>query len=133
MSAADRHGVEKVPERFEYEALTPIWEEALRSEPEDLGTLSWLGHAYTRLGRIEEGLAIDLRLTALRPEDPVARYNLACSYALLRRLDEAFESLDAAVDLGYRDPAHLSEDPDLDPLRSDPRFTEIVARLRVES
>lgn len=116
-------------ERIEMAALTPIYEEALAADPGDLGAIHFLGHAYTRLGRHEEALRMDERLTELLPEDAVARYNLACSYALLGRRDEAFEALEHSIRLGYREPDHMREDPDLEPIREDPRFAEIVTRL----
>ena len=114
---------------LEYRALLPLYESAIEEDPEDLPALYWLGHAYTRLGKHEEGLEMDLRLTALRPEDETARYNLACSHALVGNREEAFETLEEAIRLGYREPAHMREDPDLASIREDPRFREILERL----
>ena len=45
------------------------------------------GNNLTLKGRYVEGLQIDRRLIQLRPNDPLAHYNLACSYALLKRTD----------------------------------------------
>ncbi len=116
-------------DRLEFEALAPVYEDALRRDPDDLDALVWLGHAYTRLGRIADGLAVDLRLTALLPDDPTARYNLACSYALSGRPDDAFATLDHAARLGYREVEHIRQDEDLAPLRADPRFAAFLERL----
>lgn len=116
-------------EIYEYRNLVTIWEEALRQSPDDPRVLAWLGHAYTRLGRIEEGLEIDYRLTGLFPGDAIARYNLCCSLSLLERTDQAFEELEKAIDLGYREVDQMRLDPDLVALRADPRFEEIVKRI----
>ncbi len=116
-------------EAFEREALVPVYEEALRGDPDDLQVLAYLGAAYTKLGRHEEALEMDRRLAALAPRDPVVRYNLACSYALLGRIDEAFRELDRAVELGYRDRSHLERDEDLANLRCDPRFAALLDQL----
>ncbi|MHC4473224.1 MAG: TPR end-of-group domain-containing protein [Planctomycetota bacterium] len=116
-------------ERIEMSALTPLYEEALAADPEDLGALYYLGYAYTRLGRHEDGLRMDLRFTALRPEDPVARYNLACSFALLDRHTEAFEALAEAIRLGWSDPDHMRRDPDLASIRNDRRFEALLEEL----
>ena len=69
------------------------------------------------------------KLTVIRPADPTAYYNLACSYALLSQLDNAFAALDRAVSLGYGDVAHMLKDSDLTSLRKDPRFRVFVSRI----
>ena len=43
------------------------------------------GNNLTLKGRYADGLQIDKRLVGLRPQDPLAHYNLACSFALLRK------------------------------------------------
>jgi Flp pilus assembly protein TadD len=114
--------------RFEIEML----EHLLAQGPDDLELLAELGALYTRAGEYEKGLATDRRLVELAPENPVSHYNLACSYALLGQVDQAFASLDRAMARGYRDLEHLDHDTDLDRLRSDPRFALLRAKLAAE-
>lgn len=105
----------------------------LRAETDrrdNLCALVELGAVLTRLRRYEEGLTVDLRLVRMQPDEPIIHYNLACSLALLGRAGEAVEELERAVELGYDDVDHLLKDRDLRTLRSDPRFEEIVRRLR---
>ena len=71
-------------------------------------------------------LQIDKRLVQLRPSDPLAHYNLACSYALLKRPEQALKTLRRAVELGYRDFRYMREDRDLDTVRKDPRFRQLL-------
>ena len=85
-----------------------------------------LGELYTRTGRYREGLAIDRRLVTLRPRDSTAFYNLACSYSLLKEKAHAFTALERAIELGYRDLEHMAADPDLENLRSDPRWNDLL-------
>jgi tetratricopeptide (TPR) repeat protein len=84
------------------------------------------GNNLTLKGRYAEGLQIDKRLVTLRPSDPLAHYNLACSYALLKRPDQAIKTLRRAVELGYRDFRYMREDRDLDSIRHDPRFRQLL-------
>jgi tetratricopeptide (TPR) repeat protein len=84
------------------------------------------GNNLTLKGRYAEGLQIDKRLVHLRPTDALAHYNLACSYALLKRPDQAIKTLRRAVELGYRDFRYLREDRDLDSIRHDPRFRQLL-------
>jgi tetratricopeptide (TPR) repeat protein len=100
----------------------------LQNDPEHVSALQMLGGSLTRLGRHEEALGVDRRLVRLMPSDPVAHYNLACSQSNLGHVDEAFRSLDRALDLGYRDFRFLREDPDLENVRRDPRFKDFLSR-----
>ena len=60
------------------------------------------------------------------PQSPSAHYNLACMHAIRGNLDESFQSLDRAVELGFRREPHIRNDPDLANLREDERFLEIL-------
>jgi tetratricopeptide (TPR) repeat protein len=98
----------------------------LDSNPRHPRALEMLGQALTRIGRHNEALEADLRLARLRPKDPVAFYNLACSYSNLENLDAAFDALRRAFDLGYRDYRHMLRDPDLENVRRDRRFKSLL-------
>ena len=107
-----------------------FFEEALRFSPGDLEVLIALGSAYSRLGNVQKSLEVDLLLVKARPDEPVFHYNLACSYSLTGQLDCAFDSLVNAIRLGYADVEHLTMDRDLDNLKRDGRFREIIAKLQ---
>jgi tetratricopeptide (TPR) repeat protein len=80
----------------------------------------------TLKGRYEEGMAVDKRLIQLRPADYLAHYNLACSFALLKQPDQALKTLRKAVELGYRDFRYMKQDRDLESVRRDPRFKQLL-------
>jgi Flp pilus assembly protein TadD len=98
----------------------------LESNPRDARALEMLGQALTQSGHHDEALEVDLRLASIRPKDPIAYYNLACSYSNLEKLDAAFDALHRAFDLGYRDYRHLLRDPDLENVRRDRRFKNLL-------
>ena len=110
---------------FEQEFL----EHVLSSDPCEESALAVLGYLYTQRKEYDKGLQVDLLLARLRPQDPVVFYNLACSYSLLGRVDEAYGALENAVSMGYRKMAHFLEDPDLARLRDDPRFRGFCLRM----
>jgi hypothetical protein len=60
------------------------------------------------------------------PDDAYTRYNLACALARQGKTDEALSALRKAVESGFGDPAHIARDGDLENLRDDPRFVQIV-------
>lgn len=106
--------------------------EVLRANANHFEALVLLGDAYTRNGDYEKGLEMDLRLSRIKPDNKLVRYNLACSYALTGQKDKAILSLNKAIELGYCDIEHLSQDRDLDAIKSDPRFQDIVKKLSAE-
>ena len=63
----------------------------------------------------------------LLPDDPTWHYNLACSLAYFaNRTEEAFDELETAVDLGFRDRAMIEKDTDLKRLSALPRYKELL-------
>jgi tetratricopeptide (TPR) repeat protein len=98
----------------------------LQRAPDFVDVLRIMGNLLTLRGRYVEGLAIDRRLVQLRPKDPLAHYNLACSLALLKRREQSLQTLRRAVELGYRDFRYMREDRDLDTIRHDPRFRQLL-------
>jgi len=96
----------------------PYFVEAIRVQANNLAAKG----EYTR------ALQLDRRLVRLIPENSIAWYNLACSYAVLGMIDPAFSTLQRSLELGYRYLDRLRKDPDLKILRRDPRFVRLLRR-----
>ncbi len=107
-----------------------IYEYLNEKTPADIETLSALAEVYTRSGQLDEGLQIDLKLIEIDPNNAIVHYNLACSYSLLKRLEESLDQLDIAIQLGYADAGHLDSDPDFANVKSSPRFRSLLASIR---
>lgn len=60
---------------------------------------------------------------------PTAYYNLACTYSLWDKPDEAVKWLKQAYEHGFRDLAHISRDMDLDKIRRTPAFRAAMGEL----
>jgi tetratricopeptide (TPR) repeat protein len=114
----------KADELLDFEIA--FYEKLVSAYPDFADALIPLGNAYTRRGLYEKGLAIDVRLTRLRAGDAIVWYNLACSYSLLNRIEDAFSALRRALDLGYADLDYLRKDPDLHNLRTSSRYRELL-------
>lgn len=107
---------------FELEFFTSI----LDRHPGYVEVLRQLSKLLTLKGRYAEGLQVDRRLVQLCEGDPLAHYNLACRYARLKRPEQCLQVLRKAVELGYRDFRYMHEDRDLEAVRQDPRFRQLV-------
>jgi A/B hydrolase-like, N-terminal domain len=58
-------------------------------------------------------------------------YNGACCLARSGKIDEAFRTLEQAIDLGFfNDIEHLRSDSDFESLRSDPRWSRVLERAQ---
>lgn len=101
----------------------------LQKKPDFYEAMVLLGDLYTRVGRYQDGLAMDEKLYQLDPENPGILYNLACSYSLTNQVDLSFRSLKKAVNCGYDDFRHMEYDTDLENLKKDIRFQKYYANL----
>ncbi len=102
----------------------------LERRPDHREALEAAANHFTALGYYTDGLSLDERLVRLHPSDPGALYNIACSFALVGRPEEALSALSRAVGHGYANHAHMSKDADLASLHADLRFHAILQVLR---
>lgn len=88
-----------------------------------LGPTGMLAVAYVRAGRQPEAQKLIPQLN-----DP---FDLAMAYAALGDTDHALNAISAAIDRREFGAVTLKTDPTFDGLRSDPRFQQQVARLKI--
>lgn len=56
----------------------------------------------------------------------VTQFNIACVYSRLENMDEAFEALERCLKIGFEDYKMVRNDPALENLRKEERFTELI-------
>jgi tetratricopeptide (TPR) repeat protein len=122
----DEKEAEQIYFKFQVEFLGKF----LKTNPNHLHALQDYGHALTHLGRHKEALEVDYKLTQLMPDDPIARYNLACDYSNLNMIEKSLEALEKAIKLGYNDFEFMKSDPDLENLRKDDRFYKLIEKYQ---
>jgi TolB-like protein/Tfp pilus assembly protein PilF len=92
-------------------------------------SLGHLGNAYARAGRVAAARATIARLEENVRRDGVGRYEIALIYIGLGDKQEAFKWLELAYEAHDVGLVYLKIDPCLDPLRSDPRFDDLIRRV----
>jgi Flp pilus assembly protein TadD len=96
-----------------------------------LDVLRCQGQLLSRKGLHKQALAIDRRLVELAPGDGVAHYNLGCSLALVGSSQEAIDALRQALIRGYNDFEYLEADRDLDSLRNNPAYQQLLREFGI--
>ena len=88
----------------------------------------YLGYAFAKAGQREEAQAILNELQ--KTKRYVSPAELAILYAGLSEKDQAFLSLERAFEAHDVQLQYLNADPHFDSLRSDPRFADLIRRMR---
>ena len=91
--------------------------------------LAQLGQVYALSGRIADAEAIIAELESQSKTRHVPSFDRALIFAGLAKRDEAFQWMQRAYDERRSALALLDVEPDIDALRGDPRFDEIVRRV----
>ena len=91
---------------------------------------AWFNLGFTSLQSGDQATAIDAfrRAIELGYRPGTSSYNIACSYALQKNKDAAFEWLERARTAGFDVADHAEDDEDLDALHRDPRWRDVVTR-----
>jgi tetratricopeptide (TPR) repeat protein len=99
------------------------------SRPSDASLLSLLCMAYAFQGKEEEANKILSELKDKRQREYLRPYVLAESYAALGDKDKAITWLEKAYEERDDWIAFIKVDPNLDGLRAEPRFVELLRRV----
>jgi TolB-like protein/DNA-binding winged helix-turn-helix (wHTH) protein len=99
----------------------------------ELHGMSWdpiasLGHAYAKAGRRAEAEKLLVEVQELSKKDKRAMYGVAVIYVALDDKDKALEWLEKGLDAKAVPSRNLKYDANIEPLRSDPRFTDLLRR-----
>ena len=105
------------------------FETSLKLGGEDAGLLAELGQTYAFSGRTAEARHLLHTLQTLSRQRYVLPTFIARMYGALGEKDEAFQYLNRGYSERCWPMVFLKVDPLCDPLRSDPRFSELLKRV----
>ena len=118
------------------EGLAALLEAGVKTEglnPYTVAVRIHLGNSYLERGEHDKALEQYKRALELEPKNSIVHYNIACSYARMKKVEEALDALERSVQCGYRDVDWMEKDADLDNLRDSPRYKALVRRMREEA
>lgn len=102
-----------------------IYEGQLKKVPEDARVRVLLAGDYAIQGRLEEAKREADMAMALRPDDTMIMYNIACAHCLMNNTKDALIALKKSWEGGNRNVAWTRQDPDLAILHGDPEFERL--------
>jgi hypothetical protein len=115
-------------QKGDWKASAAAYEAITKREPQNGRAWYRLGTSYLKQGRLKDAVPAFLKSEAIG-ENPIVRYNLACTYTKMGDSTQAFAWLEKAVAAGYRGTESMKQDEDLAPLRSSAHFASIVRRV----
>jgi serine/threonine protein kinase/Tfp pilus assembly protein PilF len=107
-----------------------VLETHLMNVPEDARGRTILAGDYASLGRIADSDREANLAMALRPNDALVAYNIACMYCNLGRKEDGMRTLRKSWEAGFRDSDWARNDPDLALLHADPEFEKLYPLSR---
>jgi serine/threonine-protein kinase len=113
-----------------YDEAIAAYQKSINLTERTTGALGVLGHAYAASGRRAEALKILAELNEMSRQKYVSPFDLAVLYTGLGEKDRAIEQLQKQYqERGSGLFIDLKVEPLFDPLRSDPRFGDILQRM----
>jgi adenylate cyclase len=106
-----------------------IAEAKLKLNPDDARALYMGANGLVALGEKQQGLEWARQALAMDPDEPMVLYNVACIQSLAGQTEEALGSLEKAVRNGLTQKGWVVHDSNLDPLRSHPRYQDLIKLL----
>jgi len=114
-----------------YQQAIAELQKALTFNDSEVLVLGALAHVYARAGQRDEALKLVRKLERIEEEERgfVGPFGIIWAYAGLGDKEQAFAWLERAADERRDRIVWLNVDPLLEPLRSDPRFHDLVRRV----
>ena len=98
----------------------------LQLNPDDVRACILAANAHSKLHETEPALEFARRSLELDPDDAMILYNVACTYSMLGKPDDALSCLERAIDGGFGHREWIEHDSDFDSIRDTPRFQAIL-------
>ena len=125
-----RYGLGNVYERQgRYAEALAEYQKMPADAPNHLGATGWIAHLYAVSGRPAEARSELKRLREMGQSGHISNYLIALTYGALGDKDEAFTYLEKAREEREYTMLWVKVEPQLDSLRSDPRFQDLLRHI----
>lgn len=114
----------------DYDRAIRDFDEAIRLDPKYVNAFANRGTAWAGKKDFDRAIRDYDEAIRLDPKLGLAYYNKACALALQEKSGPALDQLERALELNYRKFDHMEKDSDLDSIRDDPRYKELIQRYK---
>lgn len=126
-----QRGIQKAGSE-EYSEAVELLKEALKIDADNERANFYYGFSLHMSGDIDAAMPYHERSAATDFYKGLGNYNMACVYSLKGKTEQALEHLEAAIDAGFQDFDHMSEDPDMDNIREDDRYKKLLQEAKAK-
>ncbi len=98
----------------------------LLQSPDDARARMFYAGVLAEDGRVDVAKAEGAAAIELSPGDALMMYNASCLYAQLGEIKLSIKTLQDAIAAGHEEFEWIKRDSDLDPIRSDPEYIELM-------
>ena len=113
----------------QWASAAQLYEQIVALNEVDAMSMYRLGLCYHLDDNLPNAIKVHQMASSYPENRPNSIYNLACAYSLSGDKDRAFEALQSAIDARFDNGTLIVRDSDLDNVRDDPRFQEILRRV----
>ena len=107
-----------------------LWEQVVKANPVYGRFWEQMGTAYYNAKNYRKAIpAYEKQFELGHGQPAYAAYNIACNYALAGEKEQAIKWLEKALALKFPDLPHAQTDMDLESIRSDPRYRNMVGLI----
>jgi len=103
-----------------------VYQRYLSKHPDDARGHMYFAVDLAQVGNREEAKAEAERALSLSPDDPLMLYNATCFYAQMGENRLAIDTLRNAMAAGYANFEWIKRDPDIDPIRQESGYLELL-------
>lgn len=124
-----------------YVEAAKIFEKIVELNPEDIESIYNLSISYHLISNYERAIIYHKMVADFMESDQTdglvhykrnGLYNLACAYSLMGDIDNSLNTLRLAIEEGFDNTSSLTLDSDLENLRNDVRFQDVLKSLRIK-
>ncbi|MGB5849836.1 MAG: tetratricopeptide repeat protein [Ignavibacteriaceae bacterium] len=124
-----------------YVESAKIYEKIVELNPEDIESIYNLSISYHTTGNYERAIKYHKMVADYMESDHTdglvhykrnGLYNLACAYSLMGDIDNSINTLNLAIEAGFDNTGTMTRDSDLENVRKDVRFQDVLKNLRIK-
>jgi tetratricopeptide (TPR) repeat protein len=108
------------------DAMISFFPTFILQHPDDARARVIFACQLAEAGRKDESLENLTSAIQLNPNDSLLLFNAACTFAQLGELRKSLSTLSASIAAGHENFNWIKRDSDLDPIRNDPEYIELM-------